>query len=142
MSKFWLYTLNPCVFTKFGFIAHMLLLIAHVLLLTAHRSLLVAHKIASLQPQPHMRKQHPSLHCPRMWNFNMPLQLKVVTLTSLAHAFYHHYSQQNAHKRSGCNRVNSTYAPSSQLVSLIRKYTSITTILDNGANKHLIMVEF
>jgi hypothetical protein len=43
-----LYTLNPCVFTKFGFIAHMLLLIAHVLLLTAHRSLLVAHKIASL----------------------------------------------------------------------------------------------
>ena len=48
MSKFWLYTLNPCVFTKFGFIAHMLLLIAHVLLLTAHRSLLVAHKIASL----------------------------------------------------------------------------------------------
>jgi hypothetical protein len=48
LSKFWLYTLNPCVFTKFGFIAHMLLLIAHVLLLTAHRSLLVAHKIASL----------------------------------------------------------------------------------------------
>lgn len=95
-----------------------------------------------LQPQPHMRKQHPSLHCPRMWNFNMPLQLKVVTLTSLAHAFYHHYSQQNAHKRSGCNRVNSTYAPSSQLVSLMGKYTSITTILDNGANKHLIMVEF
>jgi hypothetical protein len=49
LSKFWLYTLNPCVFTKFGFIAHMLLLIAHVLLLTAHRSLLVAHKIASLR---------------------------------------------------------------------------------------------
>jgi hypothetical protein len=48
LSKFWLYTLNLCVFTKFGFIAHMLLLIAHVLLLTAHRSLLVAHKIASL----------------------------------------------------------------------------------------------
>jgi hypothetical protein len=55
LSKLWLYTLNPCVFTKFGFIAHMLLLIAHVLLLiahvlllTAHRSLLVAHKIASL----------------------------------------------------------------------------------------------
>jgi hypothetical protein len=48
LSKFWLYTLNPCIFTKFGFIAHMLLLIAHVLLLTAHRSLLVAHKIASL----------------------------------------------------------------------------------------------
>jgi hypothetical protein len=43
LSKFWLYTLNPCVFTKFGFIAH-------VLLLTAHRSLLVAHKIASLEP--------------------------------------------------------------------------------------------
>jgi hypothetical protein len=48
LSKFWLYTLNPCVFTKFGFIAHMLLLIAHVLLLTAQRSLLIAHKIASL----------------------------------------------------------------------------------------------
>jgi len=46
-----LYTLNPCVTTKFGFIAHMLLLIAHVLLLTAHRSLLVAHKIAIPNPK-------------------------------------------------------------------------------------------
>jgi hypothetical protein len=31
LSKFWLCTLNPCVVTKFRFIAH-------VLLLTAHRS--------------------------------------------------------------------------------------------------------
>ena len=41
LSNFWLCTLNPCVFTKFGFIAHMILLIAHVILL-------IVHKIASL----------------------------------------------------------------------------------------------
>ena len=48
LSNYLLCTLSLCVFTKFGFIAPMILLIAHVLLLTAHRSLLIAHKIASL----------------------------------------------------------------------------------------------
>jgi hypothetical protein len=48
-ANFRKYYLKPCPITKFGIIAHVLLLIAHVLLLTAHRSLLIAHKIASLQ---------------------------------------------------------------------------------------------
>jgi hypothetical protein len=48
-ANFRKYYLKPCPITKFGIIAHVLLLIAHVLLLTAHRSLLIAPKIASLR---------------------------------------------------------------------------------------------
>lgn len=39
---------KPYAFTKFDFIAHMLLLTVHVLLLTPHCSLLIAHIFVSL----------------------------------------------------------------------------------------------
>jgi hypothetical protein len=56
-ANFRKYYLKPCPITKFGIIAHVLLLIAHVLPLTAyvlpltaHCSRLIAHVLASLLP--------------------------------------------------------------------------------------------
>jgi hypothetical protein len=46
-ANFRKYYLIPCLITKFGIIAHVILLIAHVLPLTAHCSRLIAHVLAS-----------------------------------------------------------------------------------------------